>query len=486
MGLNIRNYLKKSIIYTAGAAFPPMLQLIVQPLLEGKNRLDQVDFSQMAIAETITSLVFTIVLFSMGSALARFYYDYVNDKDKLSKMISTATNSIILRGLIILGIAIIFSDYIGSLFSQSSLQDFGSYGYLCVIVGINRAINLSAVTIYRNEEKAVKYVTVNIVSGILRAVFQVVGVLYMDMSFIGYLYGNLIGSSIVTAYILFDTYRTTGFSFNRSIIKDLNKFSAPLFQYEVLSWGLMFLDRFFLEKDPAALGIYDNALKFALGIQLIVQGLISAAQPEIFRYMAEGIDKRISEIKSVSNMLIAQTQIIILVAILPTMLFISLFYETELKLSAGLISIIFIRFIIRAQYNAFSIPVLFMKRTKVFFYINSLSLIVNLILNYLLIPIYSYYGAIIAFMASSLLQLIMIFFIQRRTVSISWNLNKVLIYPLALIALTIMFEILKVRFNLNIYFTSLLQVTLIALSLSILYKKDIMKNMKILSNKFSS
>ncbi|HLN54122.1 MAG TPA: polysaccharide biosynthesis C-terminal domain-containing protein [Lentimicrobium sp.] len=421
----------------------------------------------------------------MGSALARFYYDFQNDKEKLAKMISTATNSILLRGLIILGIALIFSDYIGSLFSQAALKDFGSYGYLCVIVGINRAINLSAVTIYRNEEKAVKYVTVNMISGLLRAIFQVVGVLYMDMSFIGYLYGNLIGSSLVTFYILLDTYKVRGFSFNRTVIKDLNKFSAPLFQYEVLSWGLMFLDRFFLEKDPSALGIYDNALKFAIGIQLIVQGLIGAAQPEIFRYMAEGIEKRINEIKSVSNMLIAQTQIIILITIIPTMLFISFLYETELQLSAGLISIIFIRFIIRAQYNAFSIPVLFMKKTKVFFYINSLSLIVNLMLNYLLIPIYSYYGAIIAFMSSSLLQLILIYTFQKRTVSIPWNLNKVLVYPLIIIAISIILEIIKVKLSLNIYITSLIQIILMALSLITLYKKDIMKSAKSISKRFT-
>lgn len=486
MGLNVKDYLKKSIIYTLGAAFPPLLQLIVQPLLEGKDRLDQVDFSQMAIAETLTSLVFTLVLFSMGSALARFYYDYLDEKQKQSNMISTVTSSILIRGSIILGIALIFGDSIGSIFSQPALRDFNTYGYLCIIVGINRAINLSAVTIYRNQDKALKYIAVNVISGVLRAVFQIVGVLYFEMSFIGYLYGNLIGSSIVTIYILIDTYRKSGFNFSRSILKELNKFSFPLFQYEILSWGLMFLDRFFLEKDAAALGIYDNALKFALGIQLMVQGLISAAQPEIFRFMAEGIEKRVSEIKSVSNMLIAQTQIIIMMTIIPTMLFITLFYETDLRLSASLISIIFIRFIIRAQYNAFSIPILFIKKTKVFLYVNSLSLIINLSLNYMLIPRFSFYGAIISFMVSSLVQLILIFFIQRRVISIPWNLNKVLFYPLLLILISIILEVLKITFSINFYITAIIQMMFISLSLLILYKNDIMKNLKLSNTRLFS
>lgn len=486
MGLNVKDYLKKSIIYTLGAAFPPLLQLIVQPLLEGKDRLDQVDFSQMAIAETLTSLVFTLVLFSMGSALARFYYDYLDEKQKQSNMISTVTSSILIRGSIILGIALIFGDSIGSIFSQPALRDFNTYGYLCIIVGINRAINLSAVTIYRNQDKALKYIAVNVISGVLRAVFQIVGVLYFEMSFIGYLYGNLIGSSIVTIYILIDTYRKSGFNFSRSILKELNKFSFPLFQYEILSWGLMFLDRFFLEKDAAALGIYDNALKFALGIQLMVQGLISAAQPEIFRFMAEGIEKRVSEIKSVSNMLIAQTQIIIMMTIIPTMLFITLFYETDLRLSASLISIIFIRFIIRAQYNAFSIPILFIKKTKVFLYVNSLSLIINLSLNYMLIPRFSFYGAIISFMVSSLVQLILIFFIQRRVISIQWNLNKVLFYPLLLILISIILEVLKITFSINFYITAIIQMMFISLSLLILYKNDIMKNLKLSNTRLFS
>lgn len=473
MKFNIKNYLKLSIIYTLGAAFPPMLQLIVQPIMEGKHRLDQIDFSQLAISESITTLAYTIVLFSMGSTLARFYYDYLEDTKGRNRMIASAFNSMLMRGILLLSVAFIFSDFIGELFSQSALQNFSSYGYLCILVGINRAINLSAVTLYRNEERVAKFISINIISGILRAAFQLIGVFYYEMNFIGYLWGSLVGSSIVTIYILFDTYRSSGWAYDRKILRSLNKFSMPLFQYEILSWGLMFLDRFFLEKSPAALGIYDNAMKFAIGIQLVIQGLMSAVQPEVFRLMAEGIHEKIDDIKRISNLMMAQTQIIVAVAILPTMIFISLFYETDLRFSAGLVTIIFVRFIIRAQYTVFAIPVMFLKKTRMFFYINSVVLIINLTLNYLLIPKLEAYGAIISFMTAYIIQIALIYLVQNRLIKITWNLKKVLLYPLLMVISAIILEVIKNIFSLNFYTTSVAEIVIIFISLFILYKKEI-------------
>jgi O-antigen/teichoic acid export membrane protein len=475
MKLNVREFFKLSFLYTAAAAFPPLLQLIIQPIIEGKNRLNQVDFSHLAISESITTLAFILVLFSMGSAISRFYYDFLDDKKTKNRMIASIFSSILIRGVILLSIAFIFQDNIGLLFSQKELQNFGSYGYLCLIIGINRAINLSAVTLYRNEEKSRKFITINIISGILRASFQVIGVFYFEMNFIGYLWGSLIGSGIVTLYILFDIFRSAGFAYDRTLLASLNRFSMPLFQYDILSWGLMFLDRFFLEFSPSALGIYDNAMKFAMGIQLIIQGLMGAVQPEMFRIMSGGIEKNMQDIKKLSNLMMAQAQVIVAITILPSMIFISMFYETDLRFSASLIAIIFIRFIMRAQYYVFAIPVMYLKKTWTFFYINSSVLIINIILNYLLIPHFKAYGAIIAFLTAYLMQIVLIYTVQRRLINISWNLKKVLIYPLLIVSLSIGFEILKSVYKINPYYTASLVVTLIVLSLSILYRKEILQ-----------
>jgi len=171
---NAKEYFKLSLIYTLVGAFPPILQILVQPIIEGTNRLGAVEFSKMAIAESITSFVFVFAMYSMGNAISRFYYDYNNSEKGYKKLISTVFSSILFRGLLIFGVALIFGDYIGKIFHQKDLQDFSSYGYACIIIGVNRAINITAAALYRNEKRVVTFVVLNVVLGILRAAFQII------------------------------------------------------------------------------------------------------------------------------------------------------------------------------------------------------------------------------------------------------------------------------------------------------------------------
>jgi O-antigen/teichoic acid export membrane protein len=206
------------------------------------------------------------------------------------------------------------------------------------------------------------------------------------MSFVGYVWGTAIGSGITSLSLIIYIYYHTGIKYDFQLMKAVNKFARPLFQYGIVSWGVLFADRFFLEASPTELGIYDTALKFALGFLMIAQGLNGAAQPELFRMMKTGFKEKEDEIKKISNILLAQTQVLIALIILPTMLYLTFLYETELKLASGLITIIFVRFLLREQFIIFSNPVYYLKKTRVFFYINSVALVVNVGLNYFLIP----------------------------------------------------------------------------------------------------
>jgi len=65
------------------------------------------------------------------------------------------------------------------------------------------------------------------------------------MSFLGYVYGSMIGSSLVALGVLAYSYRTSGFRYDRVLIASMNQFAWPLFQYGVLTWGLTFADKYF-------------------------------------------------------------------------------------------------------------------------------------------------------------------------------------------------------------------------------------------------
>jgi O-antigen/teichoic acid export membrane protein len=471
--VNVREHLKLSLIYSAVAAVPPVLQVLIQPIIEGSNRLSATDFAQIGMSEMVTSLAFTVSLFSMGNALSRFFYDVNDDRKAYNSMVSSVYSSILLRGLLLIILAFIFRNHIGGLFTQEGLRNFSTYGFAAIITGINRSINISAATLYRNEKRVRAFIIVNLATAIVRTAFQLIGLFYYEMSFLGYVYGSAIGSSIVALGVLIYSYRTSGFRYDKVLLASMNRFAWPLFQYGVLTWGLTFADKYFMERFPTDLGIYFTAVNFALGMQIIMQGLQGATQPEIFRYMKEGIAKREDEIRSLSNMLMAQSQALIAITIIPVMLYLTLFYETDVKLASAFIALIFIRYIPRTQYVIFSFVVYYEKKTRFFLYLNMVTLTVNILLNLILIPRLLIYGAVISIMVSDILQVLGAYFYSQKISPIRWNLSKLLYSPLICVALVIIFEITKETFSLNDYVSATASVAVLIASLLILYRKDI-------------
>ena len=474
MKINNKEFFKLSFLYTAVAAFPPLLNLFVRPLIEGNNKLNAADFSQIEISETIISLAFIIATYAMGNALSRFYYDYTNNRNDYKKLVSTVFNSILFRGFLILLVAFIFRNHIGKLFSQEALQDFSSYGFAAIIIGINRSIAMTAFALYRNEKKVRRYLIISILLGFIRSVFQIIGVFYYEMSFIGYVYGTCIGSSIISVSILVYTYKSVGFHYDRQILKPVNRFALPLFEYAIVAWGINFADRYFLESTPTLLGVYSQALILGRGIEIILQGLQGASQPEMFRLMKDGIQKNMDEIKKLSHLLMAQSQFLIAAAIIPAMMYCMVF-KTELRLAAGFIAIVFVRYILRTQYIVFSFPVYFEKKTKIFLYLNLVVLFVNLGLLYYLVPLWGAYGAITAIILSQSIQVAGIYLYQKSIVSISWNIRKLITFPFFIVVLAIILEIAKLKFGINIFIGSAILVGAIFGSLVVLYKNEIRK-----------
>ncbi len=469
MNFNLRDYLKISVLYTFAASFPALLQIFIIPIIEGEGRLNAIDFSQMAIAESISTFVGTFILFSMSGAISRFYYDFLDNQKGLNNLFSSIILGILFRGLIVIGIAIVLGDYLVSFFSQENLHNFSSYGYGSIVIAINRAVIVVSTTLYRNQKFVTRFILINIALAITRTVGQLVGIFCFDMSFSGYVNGAAIGGGLITIFVIVSVFRSGGLKFSKELMSPLTRFAFPLFVFELVKWGVLFADRIFLESTPEQLGIYDNAQRFAAGIYIIFQGLYGAVQPDFFRYLKDGVDKTISDIRRLSNIYLLQAQLSAVLLIIPVIVYLYLFFETSLSTSGTLITIIFSQYIITALNTLFSMPIIFFKRTDIFLYINVLVLALSLCINYYLIPVLGYYGAIIASYSANTLQLALFVIVQNKIVKIRWNYRKTIVLPMTLVSCAIIAELVKINTNINYVIISIAYVGVSLLLIGLLY-----------------
>jgi O-antigen/teichoic acid export membrane protein len=470
--INVKEHFRLTGLYTFFAAFPAVLQLVVYPIIEGNDRLGAEDFGYLAVAEALLSFLVMFALYGMSVTISRFYFDVKDDPSKYKRLVSTIFTGVIIRSILIIGIVILFADFFGTFFKASSLSDFSEYGHLLAIIACNRSIIMVALTLYRNEKRVRMFIVVSLVSGIARSIMQVVGVLYFDMSFVGYLTGTAIGGGVAAVTILVYTYLRCGFQYRRDVISTLSKYAFPLFLADIVFWGILFIDRFLLLNNPEALGIYDNAMKFAIGIQFVSQGLGGYIQPELYRHFSNGKERDEGAIKSLSNLFMAENIAVITALILPVMLFITWFYETSLTISAGLIGVVFVRYVFLAQFQIFLWPILYMKRSDIYLYVNLVVLGVVLTANVFLVPVYGYYGAIFAAMAGGAVQVIGFSIFQNRMMPIGWNRVKVLWFPFFVTGLFVAGEVIKLWFNLNMFAVTACLVTLVFFGLVLLYRHE--------------
>ncbi len=471
--INIKEHIKLTGLYAFFAAFPAVLQLIVYPIIEGTERLGAEDFGYLAIAEAIISFLVMFCLFGMAISISRFYFDYIEDKRGYKQLLSTVYTGIILRSLLVLVVIFLFADYLGAFFTEASLSDFRSYGFYLLIIAFNRTVIAVSLALYRNEKKIQSFIIVSLISGIARSLMQIIGVLYFDLSFVGYLMGTAIGGGIVSFSIVIYTYSHCGFHFSKSIIKHLRRFSISLFFADIVWWGILFFDRFMLVSNPGDLGIYDNALKFSVGIQFISQGLASSTQPELFRFLNEGFAGSQNEVKTLSNLFIAENIAIVAIFLLPVMIFINLFYETSLILSTGILALVFLRYILYAQAQVFLWPVLYLKKSNIYLGLNILVLGILILCNFLLVPHFGYYGSIAATLIAGIGQVIFFYLAQKKLFGIKWNKVKVLIFPFVVILFVVAIEYSRTLFNIGMYITAALSTVFIFLGLTFIYRNEI-------------
>ncbi|MFO8023074.1 MAG: oligosaccharide flippase family protein, partial [Perlabentimonas sp.] len=239
--LNIKEHFRLTAVYTFFAAFPALLQLIVYPLIEGEGLLGATDFGYLAITESIISVASIFILFGTSSGIARLYYDYKDDSGDYNRLVSSVLTGILGRGLLLLGLSIVFGSVIGNLFPQQELQDFGDYGPLLMISGLNRAIIVMSITLFRHEKRILAFIIVSLASGLMRSAFQVIGVFFFDLSFLGYIQGTAIGGGAAALGVASYLYFSCGFHYNKSINKGLFSFSRPLFFSDLVFWGMLYI-----------------------------------------------------------------------------------------------------------------------------------------------------------------------------------------------------------------------------------------------------
>ena len=467
----LKPFFNNYLTYNIGNILTLGLAICLLPIYS--RYLSPEEFGTVDLFLVISTFVHLTLALEISQGLGRFYQDTKKQKEK-KEYVSTAFWFTVLIYLLFFFFCFIFSE----IFTFWLLLDVSKQNiFLLAIVAI---ITLKIFDFTQSQLKWQIQPKDSVIANLVYF-FVLAGVtLYLliikefrvESGFIGQIMGSIIASFVA----FFFARKSYGFIFSVRKFKKMIFYSAPLILSSISLVVAINIDRIAI-KDLLGLeelGIYGVAYRFAAIAGLVVISFQESLTPLVFKNYKN--KKTPSDISNIFNIFIIFALFIVTGSILFSKEIIILFTTEIFYSSANLISIL-IMAIFFSHIFIFMPGLSIAKKTKLISLVTTSSAILNIILNYKLIPVFGLSGAAYATLISSVSGFLLYLFLSNKYYPIPFKFKSILITCIIVlinnyIVINIFDEInLKSIFFKNIY----LLIVFISTSLFLIEKKYIQK-----------
>ena len=217
---------------------------------------------------------------------------------------------------------------------------------------------------------------------------MVVQELKVESIFIGQIAGNITASLLA----IFFVRKSYGFTFSISKFKKMVSYSMPLVLSGIGIFITLYIDRIAI-KDLLGLnelGTYGVAYRFAAVAFLVMTGFQKSLSPLVFKHYQE--ENTPLDISKIFNIFIIFALLMVAGGILFSKELVVLFTTKAYYSSESLIALLVMAILFSNMY-IFAPGIGIAKKTKLIFLISINSAVINIILNYTLIPVFGLSGA---------------------------------------------------------------------------------------------
>ena len=413
----MRKYIKEigsqSIIYTFSNILTKAIGFLLIPIYT--RYLSTSDYGIISMISSIVGIFTIIFAFGMDSSWSRFYFDFHEKNNQSKKFFGNILLFLLVFGVIVSIVIILFGKNImEKLFP--GLQ-FYPYIFLSLFISYFTIFFNVSLNLYRIKKMSIKYGVFSVLKFTSSVLLIIFFVSYLKKGALGKLYaeGAIVFIFFIVSLVLLS--KEVKLNFSLSTQKQTLKYGMPLIPHALASTIIIFADKFFLNLNEGltTVGIYNIAVLFGSIMNYVVFG-INASWSTFFMDIAskKGDDAK-PIISQLSTYYIIAMSFIALSIILFSPEILHLMTTEEYNKAAQIIPIFVFNYLIIAFYYLFSVKLFYVKKSVKYIPIATFtSAIINVVLNYYLIPKYSMYGAAFATLISNFINMIFFYFLSQR------------------------------------------------------------------------
>lgn len=395
---DLGRFFKHSSIYAVGNIINRIGAFLLLPLYT--NYLSVAEYGQLELFYSIFAVVSGLVGAGFSHATLRFYFEYDSLKDRHEVVV---TNLLVSMLITLFGVALVgqFAEFlVDLLFNDQTLVLALYIGLLTVVLEVSSQICLAYV---RAVENSVLFIVLALIKLVIQVVANTVLIIVYEAGITGVLFGNLLAVLAGWLILIFFVLRRCGRSWDFGKLKEVVLYSYPFIFSSIVGIARGNADKFLINGliGAEALGIYALALKFAQLLETLVGEPFRNAYGA-FRFSVMKQENAAQIQADIFRLLMIGSLVIAMGLSMYTIDVLRLMSDPSFHQAAYLLPLLLLAYMASIGVYVAQSGILIAKKTKYLIYISSLTAIVSVVSNYLLITWFSVQGACLAMLITAL------------------------------------------------------------------------------------
>ncbi len=393
MSKNLKSELKlilrHSSVYGLANMLNQAMSILLLPLYT--QFLTPADYGVLEIIYFLSTIVSIVLGLGIADAMSRFYFDS-EDQARRNLVVSTTVIGI---GSIYLAFCLLLlplSGWAAELFLDS--RDYTEHFvilFLTLGVGFTSSIGMSYL---RVEKRSVTLLIYSVSQLVLTIGLNLYFIIELQMGAKGILLSTLIASAIMGFGLLAWILSKTGLGFSKDLYRQMISFGLPMIPSSLGSYVVIASDRYFVKEyvSLADTGLYSLGYKIGSAMHsFITAPFIQIWTPRRFELFGTDDSEQVFA-KIFTYFFAALTFLGLAVSLLARDIL--KIMTTEAYWSAHIVvPVVVLAHLIHALYYHFMIAISYKKQTKYYAYLNIVVGVINLAMNFILIPTMGVMGA---------------------------------------------------------------------------------------------
>ena len=430
----LKRLVKQSTIYGLGGIISRLLAVLLLPLYTSYLGTD--GFGKIETIVALTTVLVVVLRMGISSAFFRFYFDST-DEARRTLVVRTSfwfTMAMATAGLVA---GCILATPLAHLLRLGDDPWLVRAGF----VGLWAQMNYEQLTsLFRVEERPVAFVAASISNIFITVGTTVLLVVGLNKGPTGAVVGNFLGT--LTVYFVLLAYRRyqLGLQFDRDLLRAMNRFGMPLVPAALALWAINFIDRFFVAvfKGQAEVGVYSLAVRISSVIVFLMVAFRLAWPAFAYSIEDESVAKRTYAFVLTYLLFICCWASLVLGLLSPWIVRILAPNKPAFYRASEAVGILAFAGAAYAGYTVLAIGIGRARRTQFNWVITGAAALLNVALNFALIPPYGMMGAAISTIAAYVAMFIGMTLNAQRVWPVPYQWRRVVTLSGAAVALLIL------------------------------------------------